>query len=225
VQGWGATTEIAPGVKFDFRKLGSDGSKHAAIVNDAWGEGSLSTLGKPVRENRRREQGIGMHANALITFDLDEIRRAGLLPQDQRFVFRVDRAGLNDDVFGSQTPSAHLAVILSKPHKKQNVFDAILAAHVNGAPATIDENDTVYYFGGELPKPRFNIRFTAVVECIGTIAFATLHPKLRARALAGLNVDCIGAAPLDDERYKLYHGSHAGPGFGWAAAGALSDQL
>ncbi|GIS63624.1 MAG: hypothetical protein CM1200mP2_58490 [Planctomycetaceae bacterium] len=34
-----------------------------------------------------------MHANALITFDLDEIRKAGLLPADQAFLFKVDRPG------------------------------------------------------------------------------------------------------------------------------------
>ena len=42
-----------------------------------------------------------MHANALVTFDLDEIRRAGLLPSDQKFQLKVDRAGINDDALGS----------------------------------------------------------------------------------------------------------------------------
>ncbi|MDP6444675.1 MAG: DUF1553 domain-containing protein [Pirellulaceae bacterium] len=153
VQGWGESAEIAPGVHFNFAKLGSDGSQHGSVVNDGWGSGSLSTKGRTNRSGKRDEQGVGMHANALITFDLDEIRRAGLLPQDQRFVFRVDRAGLNDDVFGSASPSAHMAVLFSKPHSKENVFDAVISGFVNGAPLTVEENDKVYYFGGQVPPP------------------------------------------------------------------------
>lgn len=78
---------------------------------------------------------------------------------------------------------------------------------------------------GDLPRPCFSIRFFATVECIGTIAFATLRTQWRARALAGLNVDCVGAAPSKEQRFRLYYGSHAAPGFGWAAAGAVSDAL
>jgi hypothetical protein len=43
--------------------------------------------------------------------------------------------------------------------------------------------------------------------------------------LAGANIDCVGAAPSKEQPFKLYYGSHAAPGFGWAAAGALCDAL
>ena len=93
-----------------------------------------------------------MHANALVTFDLDEIRRAGLMPSDQKFVFKVDRAGINDDAFGSNA-SAHLAVIVSRPHRDKAVMDGILAAQVNGKQTEIDFSDFTYYFAGQLPEP------------------------------------------------------------------------
>ena len=94
-----------------------------------------------------------MHANALITFDLDEIRKAGLLPADQAFRFRGDRAGLNDDMFGSGVSSVHTAVVLSRPHSKPEVYDAIIAGYVNGRKQKVEENDKQYYFAGELPEP------------------------------------------------------------------------
>ncbi len=151
-QGWGNTTLIAPGVNVDFRKLGSDDRSHGAIINDGWdAQGGIRTQGKRAGSNLpRTEQGIGMHANALITFDLDEIRRAGLIPADRKFRFRAERAGLNDDVLDSGA-SVHLAVIVSKPQSEKSQFDAVLFASVNGVQAKVEENDGVYYFAGEIP--------------------------------------------------------------------------
>ena len=103
---------------------------HGAITNDGWdSQGGIRTIGKSAPGNLpRTEQGIGMHANALITFDLDEIRRAGLIPADRVLKFKIDRAGLNDDVFGGSQASVHLAVIVTKPHVKDSEFDAIILA-------------------------------------------------------------------------------------------------
>ncbi len=152
-QGWGHQTSIAAGISFNFRSLGSDDAKHGDVVNDGWDvSGGISTTGKRARANLpRTEQGIGIHANALITFDLEEIRRAGLIPADRPLTFRVDRAGLNDDAFGSG--SVHLAVIVSKTPSEKSEFDAILIASVNGQPAKVEENDSTYYFTGELSPP------------------------------------------------------------------------
>ncbi|GAB4134877.1 MAG: hypothetical protein Tsb009_00440 [Planctomycetaceae bacterium] len=153
--GWGHTAEIAPRVRFDFRNLGSDTNKYGSITNDAWNtQGGIRTQGRKVSQNAGRdEQGIGMHANALITFDLDEIRRAGLMPSDQKFVFRVNRGGLNDDVFGSSASRVHLAVIVAGEQKKNEVYDAIIAGYLNGRKMKVAENDRVYYFTGQLPDP------------------------------------------------------------------------
>lgn len=153
VQGWGKETAIASGIQFDFTQLGSDGSSHGGVINDGWdATGGIRTLGQSFPSNARRtEQGIGMHANALITFDLDALRQAGLLPADQRFVFRADRAGLNDDTFGGSGPSAHLAAIVSRPHRKKDVYDGILAGYINGKSVQVAENDRMYYFSGTIP--------------------------------------------------------------------------
>ena len=159
-QGWGTRTKIAPDVDFDFRKLGSSSHSYGSIVNDGWqAGGAVRTQGSSFSSGKRVEQGIGMHANALITFDLDEIRKAGLLPSDQKFKFKVDRAGINDDTLGSNG-SSHLAVIVSRPHKDKAVSDAVLAAFVNGKPVEVDVDDFTYYFSGDPGEPiRANGRF------------------------------------------------------------------
>lgn len=188
VQGWGNTTLIAPGINVDFRKLGSDEKSHGAIINDGWdAQGGIRTEGKRSAANLpRTEQGIGMHANALITFDLDEIRRAGLIPTDRPFKFRVNRAGLNDDAFGSGA-STHLAVIVSKPHQKESQFDAVLFASVNGVTAKVEENDGVYYFAGEIPAP---------LRPDGKFASIDINLPIEARYLT---LVATGAAELGEE--------------------------
>ena len=154
VQGWGAETTLAPDITFRFTQLGSDTLKHGLICNDSWGDGGIRTRGKRISPTSGRvEQGIGMHANALITFDLDEIRRAGLMPQDQAFRFKVTRAGINDDIVGSKEASSHMAVIVSRPHKKKEVLDAILSVHVNGKSMETDFDDFTYYISSPIPPP------------------------------------------------------------------------
>jgi len=156
-QGWGDATSIAEGIQFEFGRLGADGQSFGAIVNDAWDAsgGGISTTSKRAAGNlKRTEQGIGMHANALITFDLAEIRRAGKMSADQPFKFYVDRAGLNDDTFSNGSSSAHLAVIVSRPHRDKVTTDAIISAYVNGEKfENIGTNDFRYYFAGPIPKP------------------------------------------------------------------------
>ena len=161
-QGWGTRTKIAPDVDFDFRKLGSSSHSYGSIVNDGWqAGGAIRTQGKQGSSGKRLEQGIGMHANALVTFDLDEIRRAGLLPSDQKFQFKVDRAGINDDALGSNG-SSHLAVIVSRPHMDKAVSDAILASYVNCKPVEVDVDDFTYYFSGNPVEPlRANGKFAS----------------------------------------------------------------
>ncbi len=153
-QGWGSDTTLAPDIKFRFSQLGSDTNKHGMIVNDSWGDGGIRTRGKGISPSSpRQEQGIGMHSNALITFDLNELRRSGLMPADQPLRFKVTRAGINDDIFGSKDSSAHMAVIFSRPHRKKEVLDAILSVHVNGKPVETDFDDFTYYISSPIPEP------------------------------------------------------------------------
>jgi hypothetical protein len=155
LQGWGTTATIADGIRLNVMSLGSDSRSHGQITNDAWSysDGGIRTTGKKSSSDLpRTEQGIGMHANALITFDLAEIRKAGLIPAQDMLKFVADRAGINDDAFG-QGSSVHMAVVLSKPHVDKSRYDAIIASYVNGVTCQIIENDTVYYFEENLPKP------------------------------------------------------------------------
>ncbi len=153
-QGWGGATQIAKGIRFNFSSLGSDSRQHGQITNDAWSsEGGIRTLGQAMGAGAgRTEQGIGMHANSLITFNLNEIRRAGLISPTEAMMFQVDRAGINDDSFG-QGSSVHIAAILSKPHERNVAKGAILAGYVNGKLVKVDENDGVYHFEGKAPEP------------------------------------------------------------------------
>ncbi len=152
---WAPRAEIAPGISFDFRKLGGNDRAFGSICNDAWHtDGGIRTTGQPAAANLpREEQGIGMHANALLTFDLNEIRSAGLIPQDQRMRLRVDRAGHNDDTAGRGDPSAYVAVIFSRPHRDKAVTDAILGGWINGEAAEVATDDFTYYFSSPLPPP------------------------------------------------------------------------
>ncbi|GIS63625.1 MAG: hypothetical protein CM1200mP2_58500 [Planctomycetaceae bacterium] len=47
----------------------------------------------------------------------------------------------------------HTAVVLSRPHSKPEVYDAIIAGYVNGRKQKVEENDKQYYFAGPLPPP------------------------------------------------------------------------
>jgi hypothetical protein len=153
--GWGTRIKIGPEIDFSFAQIGSDNNKHGSVTNDGWLDRSaISTTGKlPANNGKRHEQGIGMHSNALITFDLDEIRRAGLMPDDQKFRFRVDRAGMNDDVGVAETSSGYAAVVVSKRHKDKNVMDAIIGGYVNGKKMEITFSDFTYNFTGAIPAP------------------------------------------------------------------------
>ncbi len=152
LQGWGDSAAIVPGIRVNFSRLGSDDNSHGQIVNDGWSaEGGIRTIGKAADPKLgRTEQGIGMHANALITFDLSAIRQAGLIPASKPLRFLVDRAGINDDALG-QGEGVNIAVIVSKPQVDRSRFDSILSAHVNGQPVKLIEDDTLYKFMGEMP--------------------------------------------------------------------------
>lgn len=152
VQGWGTETEIAGGIKFDFQSVGSGRETHGLVLNDAWGEnGGIRTLGQAFPANSpKTEQGVGLHANALVTFDLTEIRKAGGLPPTQTFAFRSERAGINDDALGSDA-GVHLLVIVSRT--TGDAAQKVIAAYVNGAPVEVKFQDGKFAVSGIIPSP------------------------------------------------------------------------
>ena len=149
--GWGARAEIAPGIEFDFANLGSDSTGFGQVVNDGWNTaGGIQTRGEKRAENAgRAEDGIGMHANMLITFNLAELRKAGGLEANQAFEFLCDRAGLNDTVFGNTAASAHVAVLVGRSSGDKR----LISAHVNGQAVATRSQEGAYRCEGEKFEP------------------------------------------------------------------------
>ncbi|MBI1368499.1 MAG: hypothetical protein GC162_07570 [Planctomycetes bacterium] len=115
-----------------------------APANDAWsnleGEGGIRTTGRRAPANLpRTEQGVGMHANLLLTLDLAAIRKAGFMDADAPLRFVADRAGLDDT--GLTRGSVHLAVLVSDEH-------GVIAGQMDGREASVIDDNGVYRLPG-----------------------------------------------------------------------------
>ncbi len=154
--------QIAPGVSFDAANLGWQdiAVPGGHVTNDAWTDanpfadehgprGGIRTQGKSMGFNEPRiEEGIGQHANALITFDLDAIRLAGGLA-GQALEFRCDRAGINDGCIGDsrgQPASVHMAAIVSSA-------DGIGPVVVDGRSLEFAKRDDVWRVTQAIGEP------------------------------------------------------------------------
>ncbi len=131
--------------------VGWDERRDAQITNDAWdpthGGGAIRTIGWPDTSNWKIEDGIGMCPNAMLTFDLAEIRTTGMLKQDQTFRFVVDRAGINDDLQARDAANVYLIVLICDA-------DRVISGHINGKPAAIEKSaDGLWRFTGNIPSP------------------------------------------------------------------------
>lgn len=78
---------------------------------------------------------------------------------------------------------------------------------------------------GKLPQPKHSIRVILMDECIGMAAFATLHPELCKRALAGLYLDTIAHPYSKEQPLTFKVGPWSNPSISWAVAGMLADEL
>lgn len=107
------------------------------------------------------EEGIGISANELLTFDLNEIRAAGQLGK-RTMRFQVDRAGINDREDPLQdsrkTAGANFIVIVSTE-------DQVIAGYVNGEHFDIVDHGGVFSFNLEdaslPPELRYDGRFVS----------------------------------------------------------------
>ncbi len=138
VHGGAALAEIAPGILFDFTSVGWQDQTAFRVANDCVGVPHLGlrVTGKGGGiESTKREDGIGMHANSLVTFSLPEIRRAWKQPR-RSLKFVCDAAGVNDSMVNALAPgsSLHLVAIVSSRTKP-------LAAMVDGAVAPLGQHD------------------------------------------------------------------------------------
>ena len=137
------------GVLFNFLNVGGGGPMVLGLPgNDTYrsvSEVPIRTTGSEgflEPSSLKIEEGIGISSNELLTFDLDEIRRAGDLGElPMRFV--SDRAGINDiDILQLHSPNyknahANLIVIVSSK-------DRVLAAYLNGEQTKITRHANVF---------------------------------------------------------------------------------
>jgi len=78
---------------------------------------------------------------------------------------------------------------------------------------------------GTLPPPRHSIRIITTEECIGMVAFASLHGDLRRKALVGFNVDGAGDPATPDSSFYIHYGPLSSPTFGWALAAVVAGAI
>jgi hypothetical protein len=144
--GTSSIQEVSPGLRFDLTNLGWDEGvwPTVGVFNDAWTnhelfrQGGIRLEGKAMHYDApRTEEGIGMQASALVTFDLEDIRDAGRLT-GRGFEFVCDRAGINDGALGLGG-AVHLAVIVSNG-------TGIEAAWLDGAPAEVVQERGLWSF-------------------------------------------------------------------------------
>lgn len=153
-RGNGKILEIAPAIRFDLEALGWTGRSYGRVTNDAYIDfdtdgqprGGISTRGRPIGENEPKiEDGIGAHADSIVTFDLAAIRLAGNL-QDKRLRFIADRAGINDHLLKSLHSSIYLAAIVSNDQ-------GIIAVTVNGKNVAVQSRRNVWFIASDVGPP------------------------------------------------------------------------
>ena len=173
-----ASVAIAPGINFNFANVGGGGGSFTPIQNDsAYFTAVIRTTGTPMSTNTQpgdidnEEQGIGMHANALITFDLDEIRAAGGLAGTP-FTF-TGEGGLNDDTNANSSVRA-IALVSDGT--------AVVAGYINGQQVAVaQDGNGNYVFTGTIPDeltgvgnaPAFNVPLSATARFL-TLATTSL---------------------------------------------------
>jgi hypothetical protein len=152
--GAGTPAELGAGtgVMFDFDNVGAGGVGVGGLPsNDTFrnfDDKAIRTEGfsSSPYPTTKVEDGIGMHADELLTFDLDELREAGL--PDWSLMFEA-KAGLNDDVFGNGSAAARLIAVVSDD-------DGVLAGYVNGEQVDVALDGSVWSFddvNDTIPSP------------------------------------------------------------------------
>jgi hypothetical protein len=144
------TSLAEDGVWFNFLNVGGGGAKVAGLPgNDTYRSNlpiAIRTTGEDLQHDladgrmSKIEEGVGISANELLTFDLKELRKAGKIEgRSMRFV--ADRAGLNDReaplLDSRQNAHANLVVIVSTE-------DQVLSAYMNGEAIGVVEHANVY---------------------------------------------------------------------------------
>ncbi len=146
--GGSATRDLdqAGQVSFNLSNLGWQSNQYSDPVNDANASPSNE---RPIRTTgssnglptfQKIEDGVGLHANGLVTFDLNELRTAGGFAASQPFRFVADRVGMNDLGGGS----IRTAVIVSNAQ-------GVLSGVVNGQSVAVTNTSGTWSFSGTIP--------------------------------------------------------------------------
>jgi hypothetical protein len=78
---------------------------------------------------------------------------------------------------------------------------------------------------GIVVKPQCSIRIIATEECLGMLAFVTLHPELAKRALCGINVDTVGDVAVPERPHGVFYGPFANPSLVWPVTALFGEIL
>ncbi len=137
---------IAPGVSFDLSNAGGGSSSAGNPGNDVLRAGDLrairTTGAGPVGSNQKIEDGIGIHANGLLTFDLGEIRAAGnFLNTDGYF---TARGGVNDTAAPSNGSVRTIAILSDSAGN-------VLGGYINGQRVEVSQQGGTWSFSGAVP--------------------------------------------------------------------------
>lgn len=137
---------IAPGVNFDLSSIGGGSASAGSPSNDTYRSNSnvaIRTTGSSSVPSTKVEDGIGMHANGLITFDLGELRAAGgFLGTNGYF---TARAGLNDTAAPGGGSLRTIAILSDSAGN-------VLVGYVNGQAVEVVNTGGVWSFTGTFPS-------------------------------------------------------------------------
>jgi hypothetical protein len=179
---------IAPGVSFDYSSVGGGTAFPRLIRNDAWGDvAPIRTTGTATGYNAgagKLEDGIGIHANGAITFNLQELRAAGLHAAASLFSAYFDQ---NDDQ--AANGSFRGTVVVS------DALGNVLAGYVNGQKQAVVNNAGVWSFTGAIPA-----KFTstsAQTSAFFDILIGADIKYLTLAALGGININTDHVAFVD----------------------------
>ena len=136
---------IVPGVTFNLASVGGGSSAVGGKPsNDTFRDISsdaIRTMGISNPPTEKVEDGIGMHADELITFDLDQLRQsAGFAGVDGYFTART---GLNDT---AGSPGSVKTVAILSDDSGQ-----VLTGYVNGQRVNVNNSGGVWSFTGTQP--------------------------------------------------------------------------
>ncbi|MDO4576077.1 MAG: LamG domain-containing protein [Planctomycetia bacterium] len=140
------------GLQFDFNSIGAGVGFRSGVQNAQVNESPIRVSnemlsetalvgGTQVTRGFKVDEGIGIHANGLITFNLDELREKSGWDADARIAFSCT-AGLNDTGLGNSRQSFLVS----------NAAGEVIGSYVNGQYMAVTKNDAgVYSFTGTVP--------------------------------------------------------------------------